>query len=116
MILISFTSRAALELCKTIAARIYGNRRNVGWNVDGWKISPEEAKTLRHMGDFIEAVREEGGTALAHELSTDYEVKKAIEAVFNVLRNRISRGEIEDIAATLPAELRPLLIPAEETA
>jgi uncharacterized protein (DUF2267 family) len=42
-------------------------------------------------------------------------VNKAIEAVFNVVRQHVSDGEIRDIAATLPAELRPLLTNKVET-
>jgi uncharacterized protein (DUF2267 family) len=77
--------------------------------VDGWKIVPAEAKTMRHMGDFIEAVREEGGPGLLNEFVTDHEVKKAIKVVFVVLKKHVSEGEINDILATLPAELRTLL-------
>jgi uncharacterized protein (DUF2267 family) len=77
--------------------------------VDGWKIT-DDAKYLRHLGDFIEAVREEGGNGLRDEFTTDGEVKKVIEAVFSVLQHRVSAGAIDDIIATLPEELRPLLM------
>jgi uncharacterized protein (DUF2267 family) len=76
--------------------------------VDGWKIS-DEIKTLRHLGDFIEAVREEGAAGLVHDFVTDLEVQKAIRAVFTVIKRHVSEGEINDVLATLPAELRPLL-------
>lgn len=79
--------------------------------VDGWKIT-DEAKTLRHLGDFIEAVREEGGTSLSAQFVTDYEVSQAIHAVFNVIKRHVSVGEINDLMATLPAELRPLMADA----
>ncbi|MBK6930966.1 MAG: DUF2267 domain-containing protein [Saprospirales bacterium] len=76
--------------------------------VDGWHISAE-ARTLRHLGDFIEAVREEGGRGALPDFVTDYEVEQAIRAVFHVLRQHVSAGEISDILSTLPAELKPLL-------
>lgn len=76
--------------------------------VDGWKIS-DEAKRLRHLGDFIEAVREEGGPGLVNDFISDNDVEKAIHAVFKVVKNHVSEGEIEDILLTLPLELRPLL-------
>lgn len=76
--------------------------------VDGWRIS-DEAKRLRHLGDFIEAVREEGGPATINDFVTDREVEHAIHAVFAVLKNHVSKGEIQDVVATLPAELRFLL-------
>ncbi len=76
--------------------------------VDGWK-SGDEAKTLRHLGDFLEAVREQGGAGLSPDLVNDYEVTQAVHAVFAVLKKHVSEGEINDILATLPKELRPLL-------
>ncbi|MBV6440922.1 MAG: DUF2267 domain-containing protein [Haliscomenobacteraceae bacterium CHB4] len=76
--------------------------------VDGWRIS-DEAKRLRTWGDFLEAVREEGGRATLNDFVTDREVEHAIHAVFKVVKSHVSAGEIRDIAATLPEELRPLL-------
>lgn len=76
--------------------------------VDGWKISPEAMK-IRHAGDFIEAVREAGGQGLYHEFTTDNEVEKAIRAVFRVLKNHVSEGEIKDVLGILPEELREVL-------
>jgi len=76
--------------------------------VDGWKIK-EEDRHLRHLGDFIEAVREAGGRATIDDFVTDYDVEHAVQAVFKVLKNHVSEGEIKDVLATLPAELRPLL-------
>ena len=76
--------------------------------VDGWQIN-NEAKGLRHLGDFIEAVREAGGPATRNDLVTDFEAESAIRAVFRVLRKHVSQGEIDDITATLPGELKPLM-------
>ena len=76
--------------------------------VDGWRIS-DEAKHLRTLGDFIEAVREEGGRATLNDFVSDREVEHAIHAVFKAMKTHVSAGEIRDIVATLPAELRPLL-------
>ncbi len=79
--------------------------------VDGWKIR-DESGTLQHPGDFIEVVREEGGPGLLRDLMTDYEVTEAIHAVFRVVKKHVSEGEIDDVLATLPLELRPLLADA----
>lgn len=76
--------------------------------VDGWKIS-DDAKRIRHRGDFIEAVREEGGAATRDDFVTDREVEHAIHAVFKAIKMYVSAGEIRDIVATLPEELRPML-------
>jgi uncharacterized protein (DUF2267 family) len=77
--------------------------------VDGWKIT-NEAQDLRHLDDFIEAVRKEGEFGLKNEFAADAEVKKAIRAVFTVIQRRVSAGEMNDIVATLPQDLRPLLM------
>jgi uncharacterized protein (DUF2267 family) len=76
--------------------------------VDGWQMK-DDARQLRHLGDFIEAVREAGGKATIDNFVTDYDVERAIHAVFKVLKNHVSEGEIRDVLATLPGELRPLL-------
>lgn len=80
--------------------------------VDGWQMHTNEARQLRHLGDFIEAVREAGGRGCINDFVTDYEVEKAIRAVFKVIANHVSEGEIRDILGTLPAELKPLLVEA----
>ena len=76
--------------------------------VDGWQMK-DDARQLRHLGDFIEAVREAGGKATIDNFVTDYDVERAIHSVFKVLKNHVSEGEIRDVLATLPGELRPLL-------
>ncbi|MBK8429569.1 MAG: DUF2267 domain-containing protein [Lewinellaceae bacterium] len=76
--------------------------------VDGWKIT-NQAKNMRHIGDFIESVREEGGPGLVHGFTTDHEVNEAIRAVLTVIKRHVSEGEIEDLMATLPAELKPMV-------
>lgn len=75
--------------------------------VDGWKVS-NQASSMRHIGDFIEAVREEAGAGLIREFVTDYEVKQAIYAVFTVVGKHVSEGEIKDLLATFPEELKQL--------
>lgn len=76
--------------------------------VDGWKIS-NEGRRMRHLNDFIEAVREADGIDNNYDFVTDYEVKEAIQAVFKVIKNHVSEGEIQDIISVLPAELKSLM-------
>jgi uncharacterized protein (DUF2267 family) len=79
--------------------------------VDGWR-STGSANPVRHLGDFIELVREEGGVGLSNDFVTDYEVTQAIRAVFSVLKQHVSEGEIKDVLATLPSELKNLMVDA----
>ena len=79
--------------------------------VDGWQMK-DESRQLRHLGDFIEAVREAGGRATFEDFTTDYEVQHAVQAVFKVLKNHVTEGEIQDVMSTLPTGLRPLLADA----
>ena len=76
--------------------------------VDGWKIT-DSSKSIRNVGDFIEAVREEGGSSLMSNFVNDQEVIQVVQAVFVVLRRHISEGEIEDVLATLPKVLRSMI-------
>ena len=53
--------------------------------------------------DYIQFVKERAG------IKSDAAAKKAIETVFEVLGQRITIGQAEDLAAALPPELRPYL-------
>ena len=76
--------------------------------VDGWKIR-NDGQRMRHLRDFIEAVREADGIENNYDFVTDYEVQEAIQAVFRVIKNHVSQGEIHDVIAVLPAELKSLM-------
>lgn len=53
--------------------------------------------------DYIQFVKERAG------IKTDSAARKAIESVLEVVGQRITIGQAEDIAAALPPELRPYL-------
>jgi uncharacterized protein (DUF2267 family) len=75
--------------------------------VDGWTFKhPQEH--IKHMDDFIEAVVKKDSPAGYCSFASKKEAKEAIEAVFRVLKKHVSKGEIEDVRATLPKELKPL--------
>jgi uncharacterized protein (DUF2267 family) len=57
---------------------------------------------IRHKDEFLERVSEAFGRA------TDLDAEQAARAVFQVLAWRVSEGEMQDIAAILPTELREL--------
>lgn len=54
--------------------------------------------------DYIQFVKERGG------IRSDDAAKKAIESVLEVLGQRITIGQAEDVAAALPVELRPYVM------
>lgn len=72
-----------------------------GMFYEGWqpKLTPIKE---RHASEFIAAIEETIGEV------SDYQGTSDIKAVFNVINARISRGEVEDVRACLPKELRDL--------
>jgi uncharacterized protein (DUF2267 family) len=72
-----------------------------GMFFEGWqpKLTPVQE---RHAEDFIAAVDAQVGDVI------DYQGPSDIKAVFNVINAHISRGEVEDVRACLPQELRDL--------
>jgi len=76
--------------------------------VDGWKIKTTKNK-VRHMADFVKEVQNIAGPTGKGDFPTDEVVEGSINTVFMVLRKYISLGELEDIKANLPKDLKGLL-------
>ena len=53
--------------------------------------------------------RDEFLAKVSDRLMGRYSPEKAIKSVFNVLENRMSHGQIEDVKDTLPPEIRELI-------
>lgn len=72
-----------------------------GMFFEGWqpKLTPIHE---RHAAEFVAAVEDKVGEVIAYRGVTD------IKAVFNVINAHISRGEVEDVRACLPQDLRDL--------
>lgn len=72
-----------------------------GMFFEGWqpKVTPVRE---RHAADFIADLDDKVGDVI------DYQGLSDIKAVFNVINDQISRGEVEDVRACLPQELRDL--------
>lgn len=82
--------------------------------VDGWQ-SGGTIKSITTPGDFIEAVRKEGGAGLIREFIKDSDVTQDVRAVFLVVKRHVSDGEMEDVlTAVSPALLQLLVVPAME--
>ena len=76
--------------------------------VDGWK--PGSHKNhIRHLEDFGHAVQDKGGFAHHESSLNKLEKTHEIQAVFRVIAEYVSEGEMEDFRKTLPEELRVLL-------
>ena len=80
-----------------------------GLYVEGWKYSNEKPK-IRTIGDFIHRVIHYDQPAAHHDISTVKDGENAIKSVFKVLKNHVSKGEIEDIKAVIPKELHGLWV------
>lgn len=75
--------------------------------VDGWTFKkPQEH--VRHMDEFIDAIIKKNSTGSYCNFQSKKEALYAIESVFNVLKKNVSKGEIEDVRATLPTDLKYL--------
>lgn len=75
--------------------------------VDGWKLS--EAERHRTVESFTQAVMFADGAAVQKDFPDDETAKDAIAVVFSVLAQYVSEGELKDIAAVLPKELKAFL-------
>jgi uncharacterized protein (DUF2267 family) len=69
---------------------------------EGWNPSSTPVK-YRDFADFLNRVAEDA--ALDGETEASY----AVSAVAGVLRRHVSAGEIDDVRAILPEELKPIL-------
>ena len=69
---------------------------------EGWDPAKTPLK-IRHREEFIDLVRNHLGKI------DNVEPEAAAKAVFGVLREHVSAGEIEDVLAEMPQEIRQLL-------
>ncbi|HLF64737.1 MAG TPA: DUF2267 domain-containing protein [Saprospiraceae bacterium] len=76
--------------------------------VEGWSLKPKKDR-IRSVSQFITAVRLHDRTASERDFASDEEVELAVVVIFNVLHKYVSLGEMEDIRAVLPKEIKPLL-------
>ncbi len=69
---------------------------------EGWDPAKTPLK-IRHRDEFLDLVRDHLGK------TDNVEPEPAVKAVFAVLREHVSEGEIADVMAEMPAEIRELL-------
>ena len=75
--------------------------------VNGW--TKHKVKKIKTMTDFIDLVRKYNGTTSIHDFGSDEVAENYINTTFIVLRRYISLGEMEDLRAELPKELKSMV-------
>lgn len=78
-----------------------------GVYVDNWKLSGS-TKRLRSIDDFYDDIRSIAGLTADEDFPTREDCLDSIHAVFAVIKEMVSEGEIADIKAIMPRELREL--------
>jgi uncharacterized protein (DUF2267 family) len=79
-----------------------------GAYVDGWKFD-KDFNRINHLTDFLDEIRKEDGELASYDFGNDAKAKHAVIAVFKALGHFVSEGEMEDIIAALPKELKLLV-------
>jgi uncharacterized protein (DUF2267 family) len=75
--------------------------------VDGWKYQQKPSR-IKRIGDFIREVVHEDFPSGHHDITTSKDGENAIRAVLKVIRRHVSEGEVQDILAIMPDDLKPL--------
>lgn len=73
--------------------------------VDGWK-PRRSRKRSPHLNEFLDEIRTSDVPAAAYDFGNDQLAKTRVQQVFRVLSQYISAGELEDVMAGLPLEIK----------
>jgi uncharacterized protein (DUF2267 family) len=98
-VLRALRDRLTLEEAAQLAAQLPILVRGIYY--DQWR-PVEQPKRVRHLDDFLALIAQGEGEI------KPIDPEDAARAVFKVLDRHISRGEIEQVKAELPAEIRSL--------
>ncbi len=79
-----------------------------GVYVDGWKFDNTFHK-IKHIEDFLDEVRKEDGGTAGYDFGNDLRTKNSVSAVFKALHYFVSEGEMKDMIAMLPVDLKKLI-------
>lgn len=77
--------------------------------VDGWKPKLTPDKSIRTVGDFIDAILEYDQRAAGRDFGNREHALEIVKALFRVIKNHVSDGEIQDLKGDLPHHLKTLL-------
>jgi len=78
--------------------------------VNGWDLNEFPDKSIKHVEDFVKAAMEADSRAAAHDFGED--PKETVRRLFAFLKKHISEGEIKDVAAELPEEIKEFVLNA----
>ena len=76
--------------------------------VDGWRIGQQQ-KRIRHPEHFLHEVQEADRSIGRFDFPNENATEHAVKAVFHVIKEYVSEGEMADMISTLPKKLRPLM-------
>ena len=76
--------------------------------VENWSLHKNDKKP-RTMNEFFHEIRKIDKQTAKYDFKTDDEIDRAIAVVFMSLRKYVSLGELEDIKAVLPKDLKLML-------
>jgi len=76
---------------------------------DGWDPTKVPDKSIKHKQDFLERIMNHPGIRQPADIKDLEEAEKVAIAVFRVLKNHVSYGEIKDVLGELPEDIRELL-------
>ncbi len=79
-----------------------------GVYVDGWKFEKEFIR-IHHISDFLDEIRKEDGGLAGYDFGNNQRAELALTAVFNALSIYVSEGELIDVMASLPHEIRQFI-------
>lgn len=78
-----------------------------GVYAEDWKVKSRGAK-IKHISDFVEKVKDKHGKTNNTDFSAPDDVERACRIVFRSLSDFVSKGEINDIRAVLPKDIKAL--------
>lgn len=73
--------------------------------VDGWK-PPKTVNQSSHLKDFLDEIRYADAQLAAYDFGNDAKAKSMVLGVFRVLAQFVSAGELNDVVAGLPLEIK----------
>ena len=77
--------------------------------VESW--SMHEQRRIKHLEDFYEEIKRLDGKTSPADFETQESIHQALTAILVALRKYISLGELEDLKAVLPKELKGIFNP-----